>query len=214
MDCKAEVKIGELSRGGVNRVTVKALDHDFDCEQKLTPVGIFVPKYDELTIYFVPSRATADCMVDVLDDFWKDNRCRFPKTTKILLTQDNGPENNSRRTQFIGRMVQFADDNKIDVQLAYYPPYHSKYNPVERCWGILEKAWNGNLLDSVKAVLEHASNMTWKGVSPVIRFIDKVYQKGKSLTKAAMKQLEATRLDRLEGLEPWFLHIARRPSAT
>jgi len=27
--------------------------------------------------------------------------------------------------------------------LVYYPPYHSKYNPIERCWSALEKKWNG-----------------------------------------------------------------------
>jgi len=47
------------------------------------------------------------------------------------------------RTQFLKRMVQFADDIGKPVQLLYYPPYHSKYNPIERCWGILEKHWNG-----------------------------------------------------------------------
>ena len=48
-----------------------------------------------------------------------------------------GSENNSRRTQFIKRMIEFADKHSIQVRLAYYPPYHSKYNPIERCWGAL-----------------------------------------------------------------------------
>jgi len=34
----------------------------------------------------------------------------------------------------------------------YYPPYHSKYNLIERCWGILENHWNGTLLNSVHTV--------------------------------------------------------------
>ncbi|NRB09761.1 MAG: hypothetical protein HRU34_23665, partial [Richelia sp.] len=25
----------------------------------------------------------------------------------------------------------------------YYAPYHSKYNPIEGCWGILDQHWNG-----------------------------------------------------------------------
>ena len=43
----------------------------------------------------------------------------------------------------------------------YYPPYHSKYNPIERCWGVLEVYWNGELLDSEEAVLGFAANMTY-----------------------------------------------------
>ena len=46
----------------------------------------------------------------------------------------------------MNRMVQIADQLQLTIQLAYYPPYHSKYNPVERFWGHLEQHWNGDLL--------------------------------------------------------------------
>ncbi len=48
MDAKAMLPIGLFSRGGRTRVVVKALDHDFKPEAKLTPFGIFLPDYDEL----------------------------------------------------------------------------------------------------------------------------------------------------------------------
>jgi transposase len=41
------------------------------------------------------------------------------------------------------RLTEFADKNNLEIALAYYPPYHSKYNPIERGWGILENHWNG-----------------------------------------------------------------------
>ena len=44
--------------------------------------------------------------------------------------------------------MAFARQDQLRVELAYYPPYHSKYNPIERCWGVLENYWNGSLLDS------------------------------------------------------------------
>jgi transposase len=49
---------------------------------------------------------------------------------------------------FIKRMIEFADKTGLIIRLAYYPPYHSKYNPIERCWGILEMHWNGTPLSS------------------------------------------------------------------
>ncbi len=52
------------------------------------------------------------------------------------------------------RLLEFVEQYQITVRLAYYPPYHSKYNPIERRWGILEQHWNGSLLDSVDAVME------------------------------------------------------------
>ncbi|PON09636.1 transposase, partial [Candidatus Entotheonella serta] len=70
-----------------------------------------------------------------------------------------GPENHSRRTQFRQRMVDFVHDTGLHVRLAYYPPYHSIYNPIERCGGILATHWNGALLDSVEAVLAYARTM-------------------------------------------------------
>ena len=60
--------------------------------------------------------------------------------------QDNGPENHSRRTQFMYRMTQFTDQKQLTIRLAYYPPYHSKYNFIERVWSALEQHWNGSLV--------------------------------------------------------------------
>ena len=57
----------------------------------------------------------------------------------IQIKLDNGPENSGVRTQFLNRIVDFADEIQKSIQLLYFPPYHSKYNPIERCWGILEQ---------------------------------------------------------------------------
>ena len=65
------------------------------------------------------------------------------------------------------RMIEFADKNKLEIMLAFYPPYHSKYNPIERCWGILENHWSGTLLNTLEITLEWAKTMTWKGLNPV-----------------------------------------------
>jgi hypothetical protein len=110
------------------------------------------------------------------------------------------------------RMIDFTQHHQIDVRLAYYPPYHSKYNPVERCWGVLEQHWNGNLLDSLDAVVGYAQTMTWKGRSPIIKVINQVYQTGVRLTQALMAQVEM-QLARFETLGRWFIDIrCSRPS--
>jgi len=63
-------------------------------------------------------------------------------------------------------LVQWAQATQLTVELVYYPPYHSKYNPIERCWGVLEVYWNGEPLDSEEAVLGFAANMTYAGRHP------------------------------------------------
>jgi hypothetical protein len=211
MDAKATVKVGPFSRGGTCRFEVKAADHDFHPEATVTPVGIFLPAMDELFLYGVTSKVTSDCLVDCLVQWWEAVRERFAHITTLVLNLDNGPENHSRRTQFMYRLVAFVQQYHVSVRLAYYPPYHSKYNAVERCWGILETHWNGALLDSVDAVLQFATTMTWKGQHPVVDLVTTVYQTGIKLTKAAMAVVEA-QIWRLPSLGKWFLDIPYTPS--
>jgi hypothetical protein len=104
------------------------------------------------------------------------------------------------------RIVDFAQQYGLCVRLAYYPPYHSKYNAIERCWGILEKHWNGSLLDTLDAVIEFAQTMTRKGNHPVVTLVTTTYASGVRLTKDAMQALEA-QLTRLPGLEKCFVDI-------
>jgi transposase len=210
-DAKALIPIGLFSRNGKTRVKVKALDHDFDPDETLTPFGIFLPDYDEVYLYFTNSRVTSDFIVDCLCDFWRTVRERFPKVETLLLNQDNGGEINSRRTQFMKRITEFVDENQMTIQLAYYPPYHSKYNPIERVWGVTEKHWNGSLLDSVETVLNFAKTMTWNGNNPEVELVEKVYHTGVSLTKKAMDELEE-RFERLPGLEKWFVRVEPLPA--
>jgi hypothetical protein len=130
LDCKAVVKIGPFSRGGKNRVVQKACDHDFESEQKLTPFGIFIPKLCESHFWFSIGHVTADFMVDRIQELWMNLHMRFPGLNKLVINADNGTESNGQRTQWLKRLVEFSDANNIGIELAYYPPYHSKYNPV------------------------------------------------------------------------------------
>lgn len=88
------------------------------------------------------------------------------------------------------RIVQFAQSNQLNIRLGYYPPYHSKYNPIERVWGILENSWNGSILDEVETALNFAKNMTWKGKNPVVKLMTQTYETGVKLTKSAMFAIE------------------------
>jgi hypothetical protein len=206
MDAKATVKVGPFARGGKSRAQVKAADHDFEATAKVTPVGIFLPATDELFLYGVTSKVTSDCLVDRLEQWWERVRERFSHITMLVLNLDNGPECHSRRTQFLFRLVQFALRTGLRVRLAYYPPYHSKYNPIERCWGILEMHWNGALLERVETVIEFARTMRWKGVHPLVDLVTTTYETGVKLTKEAMAVVE-TQVERLPDLEKWFVDI-------
>jgi hypothetical protein len=120
----------------------------------------------------------------------------------LQLEVDNGPENSGIRTQFLNRMVKFADQIGKPIQLLYYPLYHSKCNPIERCWGILEKHWNGTLFRDVTTMLFWAETMTWKGICPIVQLNQNICEKGVALSKTAMKAIEQ-RLQRNLELPKW-----------
>jgi transposase len=206
IDAKATVKIGPFSRGGKSRVAVAAADHDFAPEATVTPVGILLPTLAELFVYGVTSKVTSDCLVDRLVQWWEAVRERFAHITTLVINLDNGPENHSRRTQFMQRLVDFVTHYHITVRLGYYPPYYSKYNPIERCWGILENHWNGTLLDSIDTVLQFAKTMTWQGKHAIVELVTTVYETGVTLTKDAMQRVEA-QIKRLPVLGKWFVDI-------
>ena len=210
IDAKATVKVGPFARGGKSRTVTKACDHDFQPAATLTPVGIFLPATDELFVYGVTSKVTSDCLVDRLVQWWEAVQDRFAHITTLVINLDNGPENHSRRTQFMQRMVEFVRRFGLRVRLAYYPPYHSKYNPVERCWGILENHWNGSILDTVEAVLRFTASMTWNGIPPVVALVTTTYETGVRLSQEAMDVIEA-QIERFPGLGKWFIDIT--PSA-
>ncbi len=149
---------------------------------------------------------TSDCLVDRLVDWWESVKERFAHLTTLLSNLDHGPESHSRRTQFLQRLVEFAQRSHLTIRLASYPPYPSKYNPIERCWGILEQHWNGALLDSVEAVIQYAGTMTWKGTHPLVTLVTTTYQTGVKLSKKAMQAVE-TQLQRLPHLDKWFVDI-------
>jgi Rhodopirellula transposase DDE domain len=206
------VHIGDFSRRGLTRGDPYACDHDLGCKEHYIPCGIVDEDTGQLRMTFGSSYKTSDFIVDVLEAQWTAWDEHVQAATSLLqIKMDNGPESSGRRTQFLHRMVQFADDIGKPIQLLYYPPYHSKYNPIERCWGILELHWNGTKLIDVETMLEWAQSMTWKGIQPVVELSRKVYDKGIALGKAAMQAVE-NRLERHPELPKWDIMI--HPAST
>ena len=84
------------------------------------------------------------------------------------------------------RMIEFADKNNLDTCWPTTRPNHGKYNPVERCWGILENHWSATLLNTPEVTLEWAKTMTWKGLNPVVKPLKTTYQKGVKMSKKSI----------------------------
>jgi transposase len=199
------VDVGDFARGGKSRKTNKAYDHDFSVHEKLIPFGMLLPATSESYIWFSTSKVTADFMVDRLEDVWpKLNKKYSPHT--LVINVDNGPEYSGSRTQWLKRLVDFSQREGVKIRLAYYPPYHSEYNPLERLWGVLENHWRGELLTTIEKTLGLARSMTYKLIHPVVKIVRKVYPLGVTVKKSEMKEVEKSLL-RKETLDKWFIDI-------
>ena len=213
MDTKAKVGIGDYARGGKTRTAAngevaKGWDHDPPAKVKLVPFGILMRVTGALMLLF-GSHETSDAWVDALQMWWLQVRSGLGHIKRLVIYLDNGPKNSGRRTQFLKRMVQFADWSRLEIRLVYYPPYHSKYNPIERCWSALEKKWNGVLLNCLKVVLQCALRMTWKSRHPIVKRLHGEYPDGVRVAAKEMKEYEA-RLERSATLPKYDITIKPR----
>ena len=211
IDAKATVKLGPFSRGGLTRnaTEAKAADHDMGGET-VTPCGILEIVSNQLFIEFVLGPCTSDTFADQLNDWWELRKATYTHIKTIMINLDNGSELSSHRTQFMMRMIEFVDKHNLILELVYYPPYHSKYNRIERCWGVLEQHWNGTQLLTLDKAVEWAKTMTWNALSPIVCVATKLYSNGVKLTKKAFAKL-ASRFQRTVDVERWSVRIVPHP---
>ena len=145
-------------------------------------------------------------MADGLLLWWQHRRPELCGLKQLVINLDNGPECNGRRSQFLLRMTEFVDMTGLCVRLVYYPPYHSKYNAIERYWAGLERSWNGYLLNTVDTVIKRAGNFFWKGVRTIASLVDAIYEKGVTVFGSEKTDLEH-RLQRSTDLNWWDITI-------
>jgi hypothetical protein len=168
-------------------------------------LGILVLATGALTLIF-GTRETSDSWADGLKMWWGMVRGQMGHIKRLVIYLDNGPKNAGNRTQWLRRVIEFADWSGLEIRLVYYPAYHSKYNPIEHCWGVLEQKWGGVLLRSLKVILQQARRMTWCGQSPVLIRHEGNYPDGVRLSQAQMRPYEA-RLQRSEALPKYDITI-------
>jgi hypothetical protein len=202
--------VGGKTRTDAEGKVTKGWDHDPPAKEKLVPFGILMLATGSLMLLFGLAE-TSDAWVDALQMWWLQVRASLGHVKRLVIYLDNGPKNSGRRTQFLKRMVQFADWSRLEIRLVYYPPYHSKYNPIERCWSALQKKWNGVLLNCLKVVLQCALRMKWKGRHPTVKRLDGDYPNGVRVAAKEMKEYEA-RLERSATLPKYDITI--KPKTT
>lgn len=197
--------MGGRTRTGSGGEVTKGWDHAPPATAELVPFGILTVATGALMLVF-GARDTSDAWVDALKLWGTRVREDLGPIKRRVIDLDNGPKNSGRRAQFLKRMVPFADRSGLEVRLVYYPPYRSKYNPIERCWSALEKEWNGVLLSGLKVVLQCALRMRWRGRHPTVKRLHGTYPDGIRAPAREMRLIEA-RLQRSATLPKYDITI-------
>lgn len=205
LDTKDKVLLGPFSRGGKNRIQIEAVDHELtnDC---LIPFGILDIKTNKPYFFNFKSKPTSLDLVDCIEEFWIEQYLNSD-VKKLAILLDNGPDNSGVRTIFLKGLIELSKKYGITIELIYYPPYHSKYNPVERLWARLENIWNVFLLETIDICLNFMKNLTWKSIPSITKLKEVKYEKGLTVSKNEMKQLEINHIYRTEGIKKWSLII-------
>ena len=208
IDTKAKVKIGNLSRGGYSRLkkAPQTDDHDHKSVATLVPFGIYELDTYNVFLIFGQSHETADFILDALEQWWTQRQFMQDNYDVLMIDLDNGKAVASNTKQFMKRITEFAKKINMPIKLVYYPPYHSKYNAIERVWAALENYWKSLILDTIENTLKIAAKMTWKGMNPIVSFIDKIYQTGITLSEQEFEEISPF-IQRNPAIEKWDIDI-------
>lgn len=185
-DTKKKKYLGNFYRAGhlYTREELHAYDHDFNtsAEGVIIPHGIYDLLQNISYIHIGTSKDTSQFACDCIRSWWfQYGRTLYPKSTSILALCDGGGSNGSRHYIFKEALQQLADELGIEIRIAHYPPYCSKYNPIEhRLFSHVTRACQGVLFTSVNLVKELIEKTkTSKGLKVFVKIIETIYQTGR-----------------------------------
>jgi hypothetical protein len=205
IDLKSRELLGNFFRSGTlwTRETIRVFDHDFAefAQGVVLPHGIYDLKLNRGYIHLGTSHDTSEFACDSLKDWWQRfGSAAYPEARSLLLLCDGGGSNpaDTRRSQahlFRTDVQGLANHLGMEIRLAHYPPYASKYNPIEhRLFPHLSRVCRGVILQSVDLVAELMRKAkTRTGLSVEVGILDKVYEIGRKVSQATKDAVNLVR---------------------
>lgn len=212
IDSKKKELLGTFYRDG-KLYTQKALsvnDHDFPtyATGKVVPHGIYDIVNNKAHVNIGLSADTSEFSCDSLLLWWNYyGKYDYPDATEILILADGGGSNAANSNLVKVDLQRFANETGLKVTIAHYPPYCSKYNPIEhRLFPHVTRACQGVVFETVEIVKELiAKTKTAKGLRVTVEVIDKVYETGRKLAAGV---IDAVNIGRDKVLPLWNYTIS------
>jgi hypothetical protein len=190
MDTKKKENLGNFYRDGrlYTLEEILVYDHDFNSFSD----GVIIPHslYDvQLNIGYIQigtSHDTSEFACDSFRHWWYQHGQRhYPNATSILVLCDGGGSNSTRQYLFKEDLQHLADEIGVEIRIAHYPPYCSKYNPIEhRLFPHVTRACQGVIFTSIELVKELMEKThTSTGLKSFVCILDKVYKTGRKVVE-------------------------------
>ena len=158
-----------------------AFDHDFPswADGVVIPHGIYDRRANVGHINLGLSHDTTQFACDSFKWFWnRIGRQRYPTATSILLVCDGGGSNSANKYIFKRDLQQLCNEIDVEIRVAHYPPYCSKYNPIERrLFPHVGRACRGMLFESIDRVVQlMRRTRTATGLRTTVNVIRRAYE--------------------------------------
>ncbi len=207
VDTKKKELIGNLFREGrvYTTETVEVYDHDFPslAEGVAVPHTLYDIDRNEAYVNIGTSRDTSEFSCDSICHWWRTYGITYyPLASSILLLMDGGGSNSSRHYIFKQDLQALADEIGIKIRIAHYPPYTSKWNPIEhRVFPHITRELSGMILISHLFMKELIEKTTTKaGLKVFACIFNKVYKTGRKVVEGFK---ESMRIVFDEHLKQW-----------
>ena len=197
MDAKKKELLGNFYRAGklYTREVIGVFDHDFPSAASgvVIPHGLYDVGRNVGHVNLGTSRETSQFACDSLAWWWEGHgRLQYPSAKRLLLLCDGGGSNSASRYVFKEELQKLADRLGLEIRVAHYPPYCSKYNPIEhRMFPHVTRACQGvvfHTVQLVKGLVEKTRTST--GLAVTVDIIDKVYETGRKCAAGFKKNMK------------------------
>jgi hypothetical protein len=196
IDTKKKEMLGNFYREG-RAFCKKALgvsDHDFSSfsEGIAVPHGIYDVSKNICYLSIGTNKDTAEFVKDNIEYHWNSSiKKDYPNAKKMLILCDGGGSNSSSHYVVKEQLKQLAENLQIQIVVAHYPPYCSKWNPIEhRAFSYISKKWQGHVFKNHRKIKELAEQTTTKtGFSVKAHINTKIYQTGKKASEEFLKTM-------------------------
>lgn len=157
------------------------------------PMDSMTRSITSATSRLAPVMISSEFACDSIRHWWNiDGKARYPRADSILLLCDGGGSNSSRYYLFKQDLQALVNELGIEIRIAHYPPYTSKYNPIEhRLFPHVSRVCQGVIFESVHTVQDLIATATTRtGLRVFTTILDKTYQTGRKVAEGCQSNMK------------------------